>query len=156
MILRMDPADIELMHPSSLEGMRTTGLTLLERRALHEHLKGIAPKWKAMANDKMCERKWMWHASLQSKFKEMLEIYDKHAEAYGTKCNAPVGSACSLRGNRCPIKADLGIDYSGDYGFPEHAEYEKQSVAKSNLLSMDELEKRKREDALIHCSSNHS
>ena len=129
MILRMDPTDIESMHPSSLEGMRTTGLTLLERRALHEHLKGVAPKWKAMANDKMCERKWMWHASLQSKFKEMLEIHEKHAEKYGphTKCNGP---------------ADL--DYSGDYGFPDHAEYEKQSVAKSNLLSMDELERRKR------------
>jgi len=153
MILRTDPSVIEAMHPSSLESMRTTGLTLTERRAIHEHMKEIAPKWKAMTSDKMCERKWMWHASLQSKLKEMLEKYDKHVEQYGPpgnhpyrKRNDPNGVGCPLIGNQCPIKADLVIDYSGDYGFPDTAEYEQQTVAKSNLLSMDELEKRRLED----------
>jgi hypothetical protein len=153
MILRTDPSAIEVMHPSSLEAMRTTGLTLTERRAIHEHLKEIAPKWKAMARDKMCERKWMWHASLQSKLKEMLVKYDKHVEQYGPPGNHPYrkrndcdGVGCPLIGNQCPVKADLVIDYSGDYGFPEIAEYEQQVVAKSNLLSMEELEKRRLED----------
>mmetsp|Transcript_3627 Transcript_3627/g.4101 ORF Transcript_3627/g.4101 Transcript_3627/m.4101 type:complete len:1130 (+) Transcript_3627:230-3619(+) len=153
MILRIDPTDIELMHPSSLEAMRTTGLTLTERRALHEHLKGIASKWKEMKNNKLCGRKWMWHASLKSKFKDMLEKYDKHVETYGPsenhpyrKRNDPSGTGCALLGNQCPIKADQTMDYNDDYGFPDHAEYEKQSVAKSNLPTMDELEKRKREN----------
>jgi len=121
MILRTDPSAIEVMHPSSLEAMRTTGLTLTERRAIHEHLKEIAPKWKAMVSDKMCERKWMWHASLQSKLKEMI-------------------------GNERYEKADLATDYSGDFGYPEEAEYEQQAVAKSNLLTMEELERRRMED----------
>ena len=126
MILRTDPSAIESMHPSSLEAMRTTGLTLTERRAMHEHLKDIAPKWKAMSRDKMCERKWMWHASLQSKLKEMLANHEKHVEQYGRPKNAD--------------------DYSEDYGYPDTAEYEQQTVAKSNLLSMEELEKRRLED----------
>ena len=116
MILRTDPSVIESMHPSSLEAMRTTGLTLTERRAIHEHLKFVAPKWKAMTSDKMCERKWMWHASLQSKLKEMLKN---------------------------PSNVD---DYSGDYGYPDTPVYEQQTVAKSNLLSMEELERRRAEE----------
>ncbi len=126
MILRTDPSAIESMHPSSLEAMRTTGLTLTERRAIHEHLKDVAPKWKAMSGDKMCERKWMWHASLQSKLKEMLANHEKHVEQHGRPKNAD--------------------DYSDDYGYPDTAEYEQQTVAKSNLLSMEELEKRRLED----------
>lgn len=163
MILRTDPSAIEVMHPSSLEAMRTTGLTLTERRALHEHLKEIAPKWKAMTGDKMCKRKWMWHASLQSKLKEMLEKYDKHVGQYGPPGNHPYvkrndsdGGGCPLIGNQCPVKADLVTDYNSDYGFPDHAEYEQQAVAKSNLLSMEELEKRRRENDFGYNSSHHS
>ena len=70
-LLRTQPRDIEPMHPSSLEALRTTGLTLTERRALYEHLKDLGPKWKAATSDKMLERKWMWHESLKSKFKEV-------------------------------------------------------------------------------------
>ena len=70
-LLRTKPSDIEKMHPSTLEAMRTTGLTLTERRALYEHLKELGPKWKAATSDKMLERKWMWHESLKSKFKEV-------------------------------------------------------------------------------------
>ena len=71
MLLRTDPEAIEPMHPSSLEAMRSTGLTLTERRALYEHLKELGPKWRANSGDKMAERKWMWHESLKSKFKEL-------------------------------------------------------------------------------------
>lgn len=156
MLLRMDPASIEPMHPSSLEAMRTTGLTLTERRAIHEHLKDIAPKWKLMSSDKMAERKWMWHASLKSKFKEMLENYEKHTAEFGPPENHPYakrnepggGGGCPLLGNQCPLKADLAIDYSGDYGFPDSPQYGEQAVAKSNLLSMEDIERRRREDEM--------
>jgi hypothetical protein len=155
MLLRMDPASIEPMHPSSLEAMRTTGLTLTERRALHEHLKNVAPKWRSMTSDKMSERKWMWHESLKSKLKEELMKYDKHAEQYGppenhpyANRNDPSAGGCPLLGNQCPVKADLATDYTGDLGFPDHAEYGTQSVAKSNLLSMEDIERRRREDEM--------
>jgi hypothetical protein len=59
LLLRMDPAATKQMHPSSIEGLRSTGLTLTERRALYEHLKDLGPKWKTMMSDKMAERKWM-------------------------------------------------------------------------------------------------
>jgi hypothetical protein len=155
MLLRLDPNDIEPMHPSSLEAMRTTGLTLTERRALHEHLKTVAPKWQLSTGDKMCERKWMWHASLKSKFKEMLEKYDQHVEQYGPASHHPYASrndpgagGCPLLGNQCPVKADLASDYNDDYGFPDCAVYMKENIAKSKLLTMEDIERRKMEDEM--------
>jgi len=44
-LLRVDPDDIEKMHPSLLESMRTTGLTLTERRAIHEHFRDMVDRW---------------------------------------------------------------------------------------------------------------
>jgi hypothetical protein len=141
------------MHPSSIEGMRTTGLTLTERRALHEHLKDLGPKWKTMASDKMAERKWMWHESLKNKDKELVDKYQPHIDQYGppdnhpyAKRNDPNGGGCPLLGNQCPVKADLAIDYNNDYGFPEGPEYNIDKAVKSNLLSVEDLEKRKNEE----------
>ncbi|KAG7372219.1 hypothetical protein IV203_018362 [Nitzschia inconspicua] len=155
MLLRLDPSDIEPMHPSSLEAMRTTGLTLTERRALHKHLKTLAPKWQASSNDKMSERKWMWHASLKGKFKEVLEKYEHHVQKYGpshnhpyAERNNPSGGGCPLLGNQCPVKADLVTDYNDDYGFPDYPIYMKETVAKSNLMTMEELERRRQEGEL--------
>lgn len=152
MLLRMDPASIEPMHPSSLEAMRTTGLTLTERRALHEHLKHVAPKWKASMSDKMAERRWMWHEALKSKLKEDIEKYDRHLEQYGP----PGNHSCTMLGMQCPLKADLATDYTGDLGFPDHAVYGEQSVAKSNLLSMEDIERRKREDEMEYGGGGYS
>jgi len=139
LLLRMHPTSIEPMHPSSLESMRTTGLTLTERRALHEHLRDLGRKWKSLAKDKMAERKWTWHESLRTKFKELVNAYDAHVEKYG-----PEG--CPSLGNRCHVKADRAVDYLGDYGFPEDAEYIVDSVAKSNLLTMEDIKKRRQEE----------
>jgi hypothetical protein len=153
LLLRMDPSAIEPMHPSSLESMRTTGLALPERRALHEHLKDLGTRWKASSKDKMAERKWMWHESLRSKFRELVDKYDEHVEKYGppenhpyAKRGDPTGGGCPLLGNQCPVKADLAVDYSDDYGFPEDAEYRTDSVAKSNLVTMEDIKKRREEE----------
>jgi hypothetical protein len=153
LLLRMDPSAIEPMHPSSLESMRTTGLTLLERRALHEHLKDLGTKWKASSKEKMAERKWMWHESLRSNFRGLVDKYDEHVEKYGppenhpyAKRGDPIGGGCPLLGNQCPVKADLAADYSDDYGFPEDAEYRTDSVAKSNLVTMEDIKKRREEE----------
>ena len=151
-LLRMPPSMIEPMHPSSLESMRSTGLTLTERRALHEHLKELGAKWKASSNDKMAERKWMWHESLRGKFKELVDKFDRHIEEYGPPDNHPYakrgesGGGCPLIGKQCPVKADQEEDYSEDYGFPPEDVYNVEKVKKSNLLTVEELERRKQDD----------
>jgi len=122
-LLRMPPNMIEPMHPSSLESMRSTGLTLTERRALHEHLKDLGAKWKAGSNDKMAERKWMWHESLRGKFKELVGKFEQGF-----------------------LKINEADDYNDDYGFPSEDVYLVEKVKKSNLLTVEELERRKQDD----------
>jgi hypothetical protein len=165
LLLRRNPADIEPMHPSSLEALRTTGLTLTERRALYEHLKELGPKWKVLANsrDKMAERKWAWYDSLKKKFIELLENYEAHVDQYGPPQNHLASSAkttitqqchgvrgggvtpsaratgCPMIGNQCPCRANLVLDYSGDYGFPIEDIYSTTTVQKSTLLSVEDL-----------------
>jgi len=60
--LRLNPDDLERMHPSTLENMRVTGLTLTERRALYLHFQPLGPKWEKNKAEKMAERKWVWYA----------------------------------------------------------------------------------------------
>jgi hypothetical protein len=150
-LVRIPPSSIDPMHPSSLEGMRSTGLTMTERRALHEHLKDLGAKWKAASNDKMSERKWMWQESLRSKYKELVDKYQQHVDQYGPPGNHPYAKArgepgCPLIGKQCPLKADLDVDYSEDYGFPAEDIYNVEKVKKSNLLTVEELERRKQDD----------
>jgi hypothetical protein len=150
-LVRMPPSMIEPMHPSSLESMRSTGLTLTERRALHEHLKDLGARWKASSSDKMAERKWMWHESLRGKFKELVDKYDQHTEQYGPAEKHPYvkggeSGGCPLIGKQCPVKADQEEDYSQDYGFPPEDVYNVEKVKKSNLLTVEELERRKNDD----------
>jgi hypothetical protein len=137
-LLRMDPEDIVPMHPSSLENLRVTGLTLTERRALYVHLAGVGPRWKAMQSDKMTERKWNWFNMMRSNFKESVDSWQRHIDEYGT----PEDHHCPLIGNQCPVKADKVIEYDGDCGFPEEACYFKTDIRKSDV---DNLSKAKQE-----------
>jgi hypothetical protein len=139
-LLRMDPDDIVRMHPSTLENMRVTGLTLTERRALYCHLKDVGTRWKSMQSDKMTERKWNWFNMMKSNFKENVEAWQRHIDQYGPPGNHPYvsiadnpNSGCPLIGNQCPLKADRLFDYSGDYGFPEGPQYHKPDIKKSEL-----------------------
>lgn len=138
-LLRLDPDDILRMHPSTLENMRVTGLTLTERRALYAHLKNIGPRWKSMQADKMTERKWVWYNMMKTNFKENLESYLRHIERYGPPGNHPYATrdnpdgGCPLLGKQCPLKADKVLDYDGDLGFTPDAEYEVSEVRKSDV-----------------------
>lgn len=137
-LIRRAPDDIVRMHPSTLENMRVTGLTLTERRALYEHLRGVGPQWKAMKAEKMTERKWTWYNMMKSNFKENLASWQRHVDQYGppgahpyaTRANPNEG--CPLIGKQCPLKADKLIDYDGDYGYPSDAEYEVSEVRKAD------------------------
>jgi hypothetical protein len=141
MIIRVHPDVISKMHPSSLESLSTTGLTLTERRALHEHLHKLGAAWKVHKNDPAADRKWMWFDALKGKLKVTLEELDAHVAKYGPP--ETHFEKCPLIGMQCPLKADLRTDYSGDYGYPPGDEYEKMEVEKHNLLSAEEFEQRK-------------
>ena len=57
-LIRRDPDDITRMHPSTLENMRVTGLTLTERRALYAHLLPCEPVWKQQKSEKRPAKAW--------------------------------------------------------------------------------------------------
>mmetsp|Transcript_28963 Transcript_28963/g.69928 ORF Transcript_28963/g.69928 Transcript_28963/m.69928 type:complete len:2087 (-) Transcript_28963:128-6388(-) len=138
-VIRRDPDDIARMHPSTLENMRVTGLTLTERRGVYEHVRGIAPIWEAGKAEKMTERKWTWFNMMKNNFKENLASYKRHVAQYGppgahpyaTRANPKEG--CPLLGKQCPLKADKLIDYDGDYGWTDEATYEVSDVKKADV-----------------------
>ena len=124
-LLRSHPDDIFLMHPSTLENLQRANLTLSERRALYLHLKGVAMRWRAAAEDPAASRKWAWSRMLKQEFKEALLAFKRHCEEFGppdshvfaTRANPTMG--CPLIGKQCPVKADKMFDYGVDYGFPD-------------------------------------
>ena len=135
-LLRVSPDDIERMHPSTLEMLRVTGLTLTERRALYVHLTGVGQKWKSRKEDKMVERKWQWYNMMKGNFKENLDSYERHVHMYGPPGNHPYKSndcpsGCPMLGKQCPLKADAMFDYFGDYGFGEEARFEESNIHKT-------------------------
>ena len=138
-IIRRDPDDIVRMHPSTLENMRVTGMTLTERRAVYEHLRPCGPKWFAMKAEKMTERKWVWYKMMKDNFKENLAAYQRHVDKYGPPGNHPYATrdnpneGCPLIGKQCPLKADKAIDYDGDYGYTIEATYEVSEIRKADV-----------------------
>ena len=127
--LRLNPDDLECMHPATLENMRVTGLTLTERRALYIHFKPVGPKWEKNKAEKMTERKWTWYQMMRNNFKENVAPYQRHVDQYG----GPENHSCPLLGKQCPIRADKNPDYDGDYGWTEAAEYEVSDVRKADV-----------------------
>jgi hypothetical protein len=149
-LLRVNPDDMFPMHPSTLENMRVTGLTLTERRALYHHLREVGPRWKSMGADKMMERKWIWFNMMKSNFKESVDSWQRHVAEYGPPGNHPYATrgnphgGCPLLGKQCPLRADKQVDYDGDYGHPVDAQYFKAEVRKSDV---DNVSKPKQEAA---------
>lgn len=126
-LIRKAPDAIVKMHPGILEGLKTGGLTLTERRALYEHLRMVAPKW-IKAKDDMSQRKAQWYTNFKTKFKEGADAWYKHKEENGVPSSS---HKCTKIGMQCPFKADSAVDYSGDYGFPTGNDYEQDDVTKA-------------------------
>ena len=130
-LLRTDPMKLIAWHRSMFESVSVSGLTLTERRALHQHLKPVGAYWNERSTgggDKMLERKLVWFETLKSNFKERLLAYNRHIDAYGPPENHPYaascgGKGCPMIGKQCPLRADKAIDYSGDYGYPKESVY---------------------------------
>jgi hypothetical protein len=127
--LRLNPDDLECMHPATLENMRVTGLTLTERRALYIHFKPLGPKWEKNKAEKMTERKWTWYQMMRNNFKENVAPYQRHIDQYG----GPENHTCPLIGKQCPVKSDKSPNYDGDYGWTDEAEYEVSDVRKADV-----------------------
>jgi len=137
-LIRTNPDDLVRVHPSTLENLRVTGLTLTERRALYAHLLPVGPRWKAMQADQMTERKWNWYKTMKLNFTENLDSYQRHVASYGPPGNHPYATrdnpneGCPLLGKQCPLKADKLIDYDNDYGYTDNAEFEESNVRKAD------------------------
>lgn len=127
-LIRVDPAKIEAFHPSMLESLRVTGLTLTERRALHSHLVRVGENWKEKAmNDTVVKRKFEWYTMMKTNFRESLDAYQRHQKQYPP--NESDGSCpCSMKGRGCPIRANAMVDYNQDYGCPASALYEEEAT----------------------------
>lgn len=137
-MLRMNPADIARNHPSLLENLRVTGLTVFERRALHVHLSGIAETWKAQQGEEMTKKKYEWFKTLKETFKTVVNSYNKHVKQYGPADNHPYATrddpdiGCPMIGKQCPIKANNVPAYNVDLGFPDGDVYIESTVQKGN------------------------
>lgn len=137
-LLRIDPNDIYKMHPSLLENLRVTGLSVTERRALHVHLSEIAGRWQELKQDEIAGRKWTFFSSLLKSFKPMVNMYNRHVEMYGPPGNHvyatkdDMETGCPKIGRQCEVKANSIPDYTNDLGYPAGDEYMESTVQKSD------------------------
>ncbi|RLN69530.1 hypothetical protein BBJ28_00023531 [Nothophytophthora sp. Chile5] len=137
-LLRTNPLDIAKNHPSLLDNLRVTGLTVTERRALHMHLRDIAATWKTQQGEEMTKKKYEWFKGLKETFKTVVNSYNKHVKQYGPADNHPYATrddpdiGCPMIGKQCPIKADRSPAYDLDLGWPDGDVYIESSVQKGN------------------------
>ncbi|OQR81096.1 hypothetical protein THRCLA_11881 [Thraustotheca clavata] len=136
-ILRTNPQDLAKSHPSVLENLRITGLTVTERRALHMHLKDVAAQWEGQKSEEMAGRRYNFFKSLRETFKTVVNSYNRHIAQYGPPGNHPYATrdnpdmGCPLIGKQCPLKADAAPAYNMDFGYPIEDVYVESTVAKS-------------------------
>lgn len=138
-LLRVNPKDIVRMHPSVIEGYRTTGLTLLERRALHVVMQRPFMEWKRQQMDDMSQKKFQWYKKLRDALVSAMLSYNQHCKASGESPDAQVSSttpphSCKLLGLSCPVRAEVKVEtlYKSDLGFPQSDAYFTQEVIKSD------------------------
>jgi len=145
-LLRVDPEILAKWHPSALEALRVTGLTLTERRALHSYLLPISTAWSGTqqqtvtggwsSGDAMTKRKMAWCNTMRTNFKEALNKYERHVASRPNASSCRNG--CNLVGNQCPVRANQAVEYfETDLGFPANGVYEDpvQLVAKDDQLA---------------------
>ncbi|TMW65836.1 hypothetical protein Poli38472_003601 [Pythium oligandrum] len=128
-LLRVAPEAIVRMHPSVIENYRTTGLSLLERRALHCALRQAAVEWKKQEREEQSQKKALWFKKLKDGLTQAIRTYEQHYEqAHAT------GATCKLLGKACPVRQEAAIAalYATELGFPSDAVYLTQDIVKSD------------------------
>ncbi|TYZ52981.1 hypothetical protein PybrP1_010393 [[Pythium] brassicae (nom. inval.)] len=129
-LLRTDPADIVRMHPSVVEGYRATGLTLLERRALHAVMQAPCREWKRQQADDMSQKKFQWYSKLRDALESAVRSYAQHCASDSDDA----AHSCKLLGLSCPVRAEAKVEalYAAGLGYPDTDEYAAQEVVKSD------------------------
>ncbi|GMF39488.1 unnamed protein product [Phytophthora fragariaefolia] len=142
-LLRTDPNTIAKMHPSVIEGYRTTGLTLLERRALHVVMQEPFHEWKKQQNNDMAQKKYAWYCKLKEAFVTAASNLQNHCKSSDTRATAGSDEededettkkhTCTLLGLACPVRAEERIRklYCG-LGFTSEAEFIEEDILKSD------------------------
>ncbi|EQC40392.1 hypothetical protein SDRG_02289 [Saprolegnia diclina VS20] len=137
-ILRTSPQDLAKAHPSVLENLRVTGLTVTERRAVHMHLRDVAAGWEGQKGEEMAARRYAFFKTLKETFKTVVNSYNRHVAQYGPPGNHPYATrdnpdiGCPLLGKQCPLKADAAPAYIHDLGYPVEDVYIESTVQKSS------------------------
>ncbi|GMF13880.1 unnamed protein product [Phytophthora lilii] len=141
-LVRTDPKTIVKMHPSVIEGYRTTGLTLLERRALHAVMQGPFQEWKRQQKDEMAQKKYSWYCKLKEAFVVAATNFRSHCESGATvdiagdefiEEEASKRHTCDLVGLACPVRVEERVRklYVG-MGFTPDDEFLKEDILKSD------------------------
>lgn len=130
-LLRVNPDSILRMHPSVIDGYRPTGLSLLERRALHAVLYDIFLQWQVQKQEELAGKKFAWYNKLYNLLKENVASYNSHIHKFPIKDDI---HECNLLGKQCPVKAMAGNRklYEPELGFPKGNEYMENEVIKSD------------------------
>ncbi|POM68519.1 1-phosphatidylinositol-3-phosphate 5-kinase [Phytophthora palmivora] len=137
-LLRTDPKTIVKMHPSVIEGYRTTGLTLLERRALHAVIQEPVQEWKKQQKDEMAQKKYDWACKLKEAFVAAATNFENHLKSSnGSDSEVEIDDEnqhdCENLGLACPVRAEERVRklYCG-LGFTPEAEFIKEDILKSD------------------------
>lgn len=134
-LLRTDPRTIVKMHPSVIEGYRTSGLSLLERRALHAVMKGPFKEWTKQQKDGMAQRKYAWYCKLKEAYMTAATTFTKHYQDKVGDDESVIGAKhkCEIAGSACPVRTEERVQrlYSG-LGFTTEAEYVTEVIVKSD------------------------
>ncbi|RLN14814.1 hypothetical protein BBJ28_00016266 [Nothophytophthora sp. Chile5] len=142
-LLRVNPKTIVKMHPSVIEGYRTTGLTLLERRALHHVMQEPFQEWKKQQKEEMAQKKYVWYSKLKDALVAAVANFEKHCELSTGSVDTTESEdgedpstqlhTCELLGLSCPVRSEGKVRklYSG-LGFSPDAEYFKEEILKSD------------------------
>ncbi|KAK1935070.1 1-phosphatidylinositol 3-phosphate 5-kinase FAB1 [Phytophthora citrophthora] len=132
-LLRTDPKTIVKMHPSVIEGYRTTGITLLERRALHAVMKEPCRVWKKQQNDEMAQKKYAWYCKLKEAFVTAATNLQSHCKVTTGSDVDPAQHSCELLGLACPVRAEERVrKLYCNLGFTPEAEFVQEEILKSD------------------------
>ncbi|KAL3666100.1 hypothetical protein V7S43_008892 [Phytophthora oleae] len=132
-LLRTDPKTIVKMHPSVIDGYRTTGITLLERRALHAVMKEPFQAWKKQQKDEMAQKKYAWYCKLKEAFITAATNLQNHCKATAGSDFDTAKHSCELLGLACPVRAEERVrKLYCNLGFTAEAEFIKEEILKSD------------------------
>lgn len=142
-LVRVAPTTLIKMHPSVVENYRTTGLALLERRALHAALQQPMAAWAIEAgasgaasnnNNMLSGKKHAWARKLRDAFAQALSAFDQHMAQH--HADGRVDSAtCPFIGKMCVVWAEKAVEQlyaNAQLGFPEGDVYAEQDIVRSS------------------------